>query len=69
MTDRSRLAIPTQAQLLPVASHGVHLKYALLNPRPHTCGFISEGLIIRRDVARRRMVISQVQQSKKSVFH
>lgn len=41
------------------------IKYALLDPRPHTCGFAPKDLIIRRDVARRRMVISQVQQSKK----
>jgi hypothetical protein len=65
MADRSWLAVSRSAQLLAsAASHGVHLKYALLDPHPHTCGFTAEGLIIRRDVARRRMVISQVQQSK-----
>ena len=56
-------AVVGQRSSLPWAVNGVHLKHALFNPRPHTRGFASKGLIIRRDVARRRMVISQVEQS------
>lgn len=66
MTDRGpqlRLAISGQRAALPSGQLTVyHLKYAPPNPHPRTRSFIPESLIIRRDVARRRMVISQVQQ-------
>lgn len=54
----ARTADRSQKPLLPLASE--HLRYALLNPRSCPCRLASEGPIILRDVARRRMVISQV---------
>ena len=56
--SRSQLAQLFDRQCTP------QIPYAPLNPRPHARGFTPEGVILHRDVARRRVVISQVQQSK-----